>query len=294
MIKWSWTITSFSLAGRSHDEIIELCRHAGVASVEAKNSFVAGKTEGQIEDLRQLYSDGGVTCDSFHLPLGADDDIASFYETTRVKALDNMLSMIGKAKLLGSRVVILHPTTSRFSVEAEGMDGFLRQMGKSLEKILPRAEELGIMIAVENMPPAADGGFRLGAHPDHFALFSEKFAHPCLAYCFDTGHAQLAEGAVGPSRMISAMGSRLNSFHLHDNSGDRDLHIAPGRGLIDWKVIFRAMRDSGFAAPACIEASPFNYGLNGRHSPDAWKILIEETTALAEKCLASGGSGRPL
>ena len=185
-----------------------------------------------------------------------------------------------KAALMGSRVVILHPSTSHFYIEEEGMDRFLIQMGKTLEALLPKAEELNLVIALENMLFGERG--RAGSLPEHFTVFAEKFGHPNLGFCLDTGHALVAGGPNGPANFFEAMSKRLVAFHLHDNAGDRDSHLAPGHGLVDWKVLFGRMAEMKFSDAVCIEAPPFNYSDNYKYSLDAWKQLIEETDALAE------------
>ena len=49
--------------------------------------------------------------DTVHLPFERDDDIASFYETTRRRAVDKAVLWIERAGHLGVRAVIQHPTT---------------------------------------------------------------------------------------------------------------------------------------------------------------------------------------
>ena len=281
--QWSWGITGYEVSEKDNAEIIELCRYAGVASVEANRQFVDDKSTEEIQEIREQYEQASLSVGSFHLPFGSDFDIADFYETRRKKHVDGILEYMEKASLLGSRVCILHPSASEFDVKEEGMDRYMRCMGKSLEVLLPRAEDLGVKIALENMLPGEVGvGGRFGSEPEHFELFTREFVHPNLGYCLDTGHAQVVVGADGPGRFFDVMKDRLIAFHLQDNPGDRDLHLAPGHGLVDWNTVFKRMSDIKYPHPAVIEAPPFSRGLHKNYGRDAWKNMIDRMEGLVD------------
>lgn len=281
---WSWSTTGYNFPNRSHEEIISLCAGAGLAGIEGVAELCAGRSEVELERLRRQYSDADLSIDTFHLPFAAEDDIACFYETTRRRAVDRMLQHLEQAALLGARAAIQHPSTSRFSVELEGLDRYLLQLDRSLQTLLPRAAEFGLILALENMLPGPEGP-RLGSAPEHFALFAEKFGHPQLGFCLDTGHALIAGGPGGIRAFFQSMTPRLTALHLADNAGDRDSHLAPGRGLIDWSEFFQALSGIGFTYPACIETPPFAPGPNYQYSPQAWRQLVVEIEALVEKAL---------
>ena len=187
---WTWTTTGYTLAGKSHDEIVETCRFAGLAGIEGSPPLFEGKTETELQVLGASYRDAGLCIETFHLPFSADDDIASFYETTRRRAVDNMRFWMGKASLLGATVGIQHPTTNRTDAGVEGLETYFRQIGKSLDTLLREAEALDFTIALENMLPS--GGGRFTSRPEHFERIIRDFAHPNLGFCLDTGHALVA------------------------------------------------------------------------------------------------------
>lgn len=280
---WKWAACGYNLPYQDDSEIIEICRYAGITAIEANSSFSEGKSGRELEESRKRYNQAGIKITSFHLPMGEENDIASFYETVRRQVVNNTLRLMENAALLGSRIVILHPSTSRFYIEEEGLDRFLIQMGKTLKALLSKAEELNLVIALENMLFGERG--RVGSLPEHFTVFAEKFGHPHLGFCLDTGHALVAGGPDGPVKFFEAMSKRLVAFHLHDNAGDRDSHLAPGHGNVDWRFIFWKMAEMKFSDSPCIEAPPFNYADNYKYSTDAWKKLIEETDTLAEKSI---------
>ncbi|MDD3726030.1 MAG: sugar phosphate isomerase/epimerase [Candidatus Ratteibacteria bacterium] len=277
---WKWAACGYNLLGyQSTEEIIKLCRYAGIPAIEMNSGFTNGKNDKEIEQMGRQYKDAGIELYSFHLPFSQEDDITSFYETKRRDVVQRLSRTMEQASLLGSKVVILHPSTSHFCIEVEGFDRYLQQMERSLETLIPAAEEMKITIALENMLPGIDGE-RFGSRPEHFTIFVEKFAHPHLGFCLDTGHANVSCESDGPMIFFDVMQKYLVAFHIQDNSGDRDIHLAPGYGLIDWNTFFKKMDEINFSHPACIETPPFGPADHYKYSPDAWKKMFEEMGVL--------------
>jgi sugar phosphate isomerase/epimerase len=276
---WTYSVTGYQLADKSHEDICRLCVAAGLAGIEGVPPLFAGRDGPEIERIASLYKSQGLSIDSFHLPFTPEDDITSFYETVRRGAVASMKMWIERAALAGARVVIQHPTTARFDVALEGLDNYLRALEKSLAELLPWAQEHGIIVALENMLPPPEGA-RLGSRPEHFRAFHEKFAHPHLGFCLDTGHALVA-GHQNANEFFEAMAPALAAFHLADNAGDRDSHLAPGRGRVNWARHFQNMRSINFTGIACIETPPFDFG--PAFSTEAWRNLVKDTETLAAK-----------
>jgi len=282
-ISWSWSTTGYSFVGRPHSEVQATCKAAGLSGLEAVAELVGDGTDGELEALAEQYRAVGLSFDTFHLPFAAEDDIASFYETVRRRAADKMKHWVERAAALGVRAAVQHPSTTRHSVDVEGLDPYLRQLGRSLDVLLPACEAVGVTLAIENMLPA-DGG-RFCSRPEHFERLTSEFGHPNLGYALDTGHALVAGGGQeGAAAFIPAMGDRLVAFHLADNAGDRDSHLAPGRGLVDFGPVFRAAADHGHGHSMCIETPPFAPGPN--YSVEAWTELARGTEALAIAALS--------
>jgi len=283
---WSWSITGYNFLSKPHEEVLQICLQSGFSAIEGAPEQFSKQTEAELESIAAQYREAGLRIDSFHLPFTAEDDIVSFYETARRRAVDNVLRSMERAACLGARAVVQHPSTNRFDVDLEGLDNYLRQMDKSLQSLLPRAEKLGQTIALENMLPGQTGP-RLGSKPEHFQTYIEKFAHPNLGFCLDTGHALVAGGPEGADAFFQIMAPHMAAFHLADNAGDRDSHLAPGHGLVDWDTVFRRTAEIGFSHPMCIETPPFAPGPNHNYSLEAWRHLVSEADALVEKALGN-------
>jgi len=267
----SFSALSTSLKNKTHSEIIELCLKSGFSGIEAHPFLSQNVEEPALVKIGEQYHACGLKIDSFHLPYL---DLASLDELARLHALENFKLTLRQAAALGARVGITHPTKASGVADC-GLNPLLDALEKSLSELLPLAESLGVILALENLGPA--GIDRLGSAPEHFEAFKKRFAHSSLGFCLDTGHALLSLHGRA-IELAEVMKDHLQAFHLNDNAGDRDSHLAPGRGLVDWASIARLLREINFTHAACIEAPPFAYGPNYR--VEAWQQLYTNTAEL--------------
>lgn len=190
-----------------------------------------------------------------------------------------MARWIEVAGWLGAKVVIQHPTTNRFPAEPNGLDRYFEQLYKSLDEMLPAAREAGIIIGIENMVPGETGG-RFFSEAEHVRRFAEEKDDPNIGFVYDTGHALLSAGRDALD-ILEAMGERVVAWHLADNPGDRDAHLAPGRGEVDWPGVFGFAARIGFDRPMTMETPPWGPGPN--YSIETWQASVRMLDELAAK-----------
>ena len=73
----------------------------------------------------------------------------------------------------------------------------------------------------------------------------------CFGICVDTGHLNLL--GIDPYAYITQLGSRVKAFHIHDNRGIADQHLAPYTGNIDWDRFCRAVHAIGYMGDLSFE-----------------------------------------
>ena len=117
---------------------------------------------------------------------------------------------------------------------------------RSLDVLLPLAEELNVTICLENL-------VRPLSTAEELVSYMEKYASPHLGVCLDVGHANLKEkGMLHPDSDVLAaweiagvpvrweknIAETLQTYivncHVHDNCGVGDDHNLTGSGDIDW------------------------------------------------------------
>lgn len=126
---------------------------------------------------------------------------------------------------------------------------------RSLDGLLPIAEELGVVIAVENiMRPLNTTDFLL--------QLKAEYPTDCLGFCYDAGHANIMqtgreqEGSQPygnwegwgdiqwETDVLTAMRPQIVNCHLHDNTGFHDDHLMPGLGTVDWPTVLAGLKQA--------------------------------------------------
>lgn len=45
---------------------------------------------------------------------------------------------------------------------------------------------------------------------------------------------------------MTAVGSRIKALHISDNGGVNEAHCMPGKGIIDWRQVIKAIKDINY------------------------------------------------
>lgn len=139
-------------------------------------------------------------------------------------------------KAMGGEVVLLVPAVVNESVRY--VEAYERSQ-KHIRTLLPLAEELGIVIAVENVW----NNFLLS--PIEFARYVDEFESPWLKAYFDVGNVV----AFGwPQDWIRTLGDRIARVHLKDFKRDGREWTNLGEGDVNWPEIRASLVDEvGYA-----------------------------------------------
>ncbi len=73
------------------------------------------------------------------------------------------------------------------------------------------------------------------------ALLLERLHHAAAGFCLDVGHV-LAFSRTPWQEWLERMAPWLGQLHLHDNDGEKDLHLAPGQGIFPFADLFQALK----------------------------------------------------
>ncbi len=150
------------------------------------------------------------------------------------KGLETMETTLRSAKALGADAVLLVPAIVKEDVSYEQA---YKRSQKHIKKLLPLAEELGIVIAVENVW----NKFLLS--PLEFARYVDEFESPWLKAYFDIGNVIL----FGYSQdWIRTLGDRIVKIHLKDfkRNGYKWTNLLDGD--VNWKQVRRALDEIGY------------------------------------------------
>ncbi len=170
----------------------------------------------------------GFRCHTLHAPFmdvwpGAAD------EGVRSLSQEKLRRTMGIAADLGSKLVVMHFNYDPIYYRQQ-FEEWLKRAADFFSALL--AERDGPLIALENV-----------AEPTPFIALRllEKASHPRLVHCFDFGHHRVFARIPFAEWLFYLKPRGHIHFHLHDNLGDTDDHLALGRGGIDWHAAKAAM-----------------------------------------------------
>jgi len=117
-----------------------------------------------------------------------------------------------------------------------------------LQRASAYAEEKGVQLLLENMnrePQDAEVNY-LGYTIEECAFFFENLRSPNINWTFTINHASLVpEGIDG---FLDAFGvERMREVRVADNLGDKEHHMFPGEGRIDFRSLFTRLERMGYA-----------------------------------------------
>jgi sugar phosphate isomerase/epimerase len=200
---------------------------------------------------RRLVESSGLKCLDVHGTATSTIRIDSESEDewrTYKKLLENRIEFCSQ---MGGDAVVVHPPR----VEGEGALSLrLERSLRTLDSVKPLCDDLGIAIAVENVYRSDEM---------ILALYFERYPPEFVAFCFDSGHANI-NGNLGA---LSGFADRLKVLHLHDNKGEKDDHQPPYWGTIDWGEVMGWIGGSGYGKPLNFEIA---------HDPELFEGTMEE------------------
>src|SRR5436190_15040646 len=143
----------------------------------------------------------------------------------RVEAMDELKRAIDVADDLPYARLVLHMGGSREMADPRKRDAAF----STLEHLILHAHHAGVRICVENTTSEM-------GDPAYLRAFVDETRLTGLRFNFDVGHAHLADGPAEErmEKNFATMRDLLASVHLHDNHGEKDEHLPPYDGTIDW------------------------------------------------------------
>src|SRR5260370_42630731 len=84
-----------------------------------------------------------------------------------------------------------------------------------------------------------------------------------IGVCFDCGHSHMMEGIPEGFAILK---DHICSTHVHDNNNDKDSHLWPGSGSIDWKETMEFLRTAPQKPPLLLEIDGEGKQKNSRES----------------------------
>ena len=158
---------------------------------------------------------------------GSPISISDPERVRRLDAVDEIKRALDLAESVPFRFLVLHVAGSRDPDDPARWDAAFN----SIEHLALFAKQRGVTIALENTPGEMPT-------PANLRRFLEQTRLTDVRFCFDVGHAHMGGGIAVA---LESMRERIVTAHIHDNHGEKDEHLAPFEGTVDWPATLAAL-----------------------------------------------------
>jgi sugar phosphate isomerase/epimerase len=226
-------------------ELLGMISSAGFEGVElfCSRSHFDYSSKQEIQAIAGALNLNHLTLESLHAPNSRDLSptreggtplsICEVERVRRIEAMDELKRAIDVAEDLPYSRIILHMGGSRETADPRKRDAAF----STLEHLVLHAHHCGVTICIENTPSEM-------GDPTYLRNFVDETRLTGLRFNFDVGHANLCDGPEKEriQMCFEPMRDLTSSIHLHDNHGDKDEHLPPYAGDIDWPAAINILQ----------------------------------------------------
>jgi sugar phosphate isomerase/epimerase len=225
---------------RLHPGLLDQMVAGGAEAIEvfaARGHFNYSDRQ-HVREISNWFRSTGIAFHSMHSPMHGDDEwgrsgapplnIAAVEKRDRIAAMDEIKRALEVAEQSPFQFLVQHVGVSGETSTEQKLETAMT----SLEHLRAFAKPLGVQIVVENInndlsTPESLVGLL------HAARFTD------VGVCFDVGHAHMGPGIPQAFETLKQL---IRTTHVHDNDQQRDAHLWPGGGTVDWKQTMELLR----------------------------------------------------
>jgi sugar phosphate isomerase/epimerase len=237
---------------RLHPGLLDELVKAGAQAIEifaARQHFDYANRKQHVREIADWFRSTGVPLYSVHAPLFSDYEwgrtgapplnIASTDRAHRIEAMDEVKRSLEIAEHIPFRFLVQHIGTPDESFDEKKFEAAMT----SVEHLRAFARALGVRVLLENIPNEL-------STPERLIEFMHTMHFDDIGVCFDCGHAHMMTSVA---EAFATLKKHICSTHVHDNDRDKDSHLSPGKGSIDWNETMELLRAAPQTPPLMLE-----------------------------------------
>ncbi|HWY04624.1 MAG TPA: sugar phosphate isomerase/epimerase family protein [Candidatus Acidoferrum sp.] len=237
---------------RLHPGILDGLARSGAQAIEifaARQHLDYANRKQHVREIADWFKGSTVPLHSVHAPLYGDYEwgragappvnIASIDRAGRVDAMDEIKRALEIAEQIPFRFLIQHIGLPNESFDEKKFEAAMT----SVEHLRAFAKPLGVRILLENIPNEL-------SEPQKLVEFIHATRFDDLGICFDFGHAHMMTNVAEAFEIAKPL---IQSTHVHDNKKDKDSHLWPGDGTIQWKEAMELLQTAPHRPPLLLE-----------------------------------------
>ena len=263
------------------DESLGILGRQGWRSVEVstEHAEMMREDEALLEPFAEAAERHQIGLDQMHAYIAAD--VASLDDARREHDMAAVIGDLRSCARLGIPVAVIHPGGHGKMSSYEELEQVNRQRLESFVRLGGVCAEVGVKLAIENMPDGGEGPHghrRFGGILEELLELCEQIAPEVLGICLDTSHCNCV--GLDIPETIRLCGDKIWALHISDNYGVHDDHLIPGYGEIEWGPVVAALRDIGYDRPFNLEVPGARKGdqslmaLRSRHGLEVCRELL--------------------
>jgi sugar phosphate isomerase/epimerase len=239
------------LRSRLHPGLLDTLKRTGADGIElfAARQHFDYSERSTVREIGDWFRGNPVKPFSMHAPLYADRDMGRAggpavnvihrEKSRRIDAMDEIKRALEAAELIPFQYLVLHLGEREDTWNGHTLEHALT----ALEHLKCYASPLGVKLLVENIPNGVTA-------PENILEILAVGHFSTIGVCLDTGHAHMLAGVPDT---LAALRTHIRSAHLHDNHGERDEHLWPGDGTIDWDLAYGGLQSAPLAPAGVLE-----------------------------------------
>ena len=171
-------------------------------------------------------------------------------KSRRIDSMDEVKRALEAAEQIPIAAAVLHLGLKDEPWNTRALENSLT----AIEHLKAFAHPLGVRILLENLQNDV-------TTPEHLLEILKVGHFNNVGICLDVGHAHLAappnenQPNKGIDDAFELLAPRIAELHLHDNRGQKDDHLWPGSGSIDWKNLAKHIAALPANTPGILEIS---------------------------------------
>ena len=177
----------------------------------------------------ELIKEGVLRPASVHLP---------FFDPSFVDEDRRKMEIARLTKLIKDNADLMGPMVTLHASGEPPMEEHPQRIGqvcKSIEEMLPLAQELDFVINVEFLPRTC-----VGNCAEELQQIVSHFDADKVGICLDVNH--IMDKYLELPAMIDLLAPRIRSFHINDYDGIDETHWLPGQGILNWPELMKHIR----------------------------------------------------
>ena len=228
---------------RLHPGILDQLVRGGAQAIEIfadRQHFDYANRKQHVREIGDWFRANPIALHSIHSPVYADYEsgraggppvnIAVSDRKLGIEAMDEIKRAIEVAEQIPFQFLIQHIGVAGEFFDDRKCDAAMT----AIEHLRAFAKPLGVRILLENIPNEF-------SEPAKLVEFIRTAHFEDVGVCFDLGHAHIMSTVA---EAYETLKGHIRSTHVHDNAKDRDAHLWPGQGTINWEEAMGLLRSS--------------------------------------------------